>query len=165
MDDGIARMGEVIFTRPGLPELKALGLGSCIGLCVFDPHLKLGCMAHIVLPNAKTPDTPEVGKYADTAVPYVIKEMLSRGAVEYRLRIAIAGGAQLFSYDGSDSKLDVGRRNAEMVKQLLSKSKAKLLAQDIGGKSGRTMCMDSATGVVTVKTSGSEPQVLAKLMS
>ena len=165
MDDGIARMGEVVFTRPGLPELKALGLGSCIGLCLFDPHLKLGCMAHIVLPNAKTPDTPEVGKYADTAVPYVFKEMSARGAIEYRLRIAIAGGAQLFSFEGSDSKLDVGKRNAEMVKQLLAKSKAKLLAHDIGGRSGRTMSLDAATGIVTVKTSGAQPHGLANLMS
>ncbi len=69
MDDGIARMGEVVFSRPGLNELKALGLGSCIGLCVYDPVTKNASLAHIMLPEARTPDTHEKGKYADTAVP------------------------------------------------------------------------------------------------
>lgn len=157
-------MGEVVFTRPDLSELKALGLGSCIGLCVFDPHIKVGCMAHIVLPEAKSGST-EVGKYADTAVPYVIKEMLARGAVQYRMRVAIAGGAQLFSFDGSDSKLDVGRRNAETVKHMLSKSRLKLIAEDVGGNQGRTMTMDAVSGLVTVKQNGHDIKVLANLLS
>ncbi|MHB9036500.1 MAG: chemotaxis protein CheD [Armatimonadota bacterium] len=165
MDDGIARMGEVVFSRPGQSELRALGLGSCIGLCVFDPHLKLGCMAHIVLPLAKTPDTPDLGKYADTAVPYVIKEMQARGAVPYRLRVAIAGGAQLFSFEGSDSRLDVGRRNAESVKQMLAQSRLRLVAEDIGGKSGRTLSMDASTGRIMVKQAGGEMKLLADLLS
>lgn len=157
-------MGEVVFTRPDLSELKALGLGSCIGLCVFDPHIKVGCMAHIVLPEAKAGST-EVGKYADTAVPYVIKEMLARGALQYRMRVAIAGGAQLFKFDGSESKLDVGRRNAETVKRMLSKAKLKLIAEDIGGNQGRTLTMDAATGLVTVKQNGRDMKVLADLLS
>ncbi|MCE5315126.1 MAG: chemotaxis protein CheD [Armatimonadota bacterium] len=165
MDDGIARMGEVVFSRPGLTELRALGLGSCIGLCVFDPQLKLACMAHVVLPQAKSPDTPEPGKYADTAVPYVLKEMLARGAVQYRMRVAIAGGAQLFTFDGSDSKLDVGKRNAEGVKQMLVQARLKLVAEDIGGKSGRTLTMDATTGCIMVKQAGNEGKLLANFLS
>jgi chemotaxis protein CheD len=165
LNDGIARMGEVVFSHPGQTELRALGLGSCIGLCVFDPHLKMGCMAHIVLPQAKSPDAPDVGKYADTAVPYVIKEMLSRGAAGHRLRVAIAGGAQLFSFEGSDSRLDVGRRNAESVKQMLTQSRLRLIAEDIGGKSGRTLSMDATTGRVMVKQAGGEMKLLADLLS
>lgn len=165
MDDGIARMGQVVFSSPQLTELRALGLGSCIGLCVYDPGSKLGCVAHIVLPVAKSADTKEVGKYADTAVPYVIKEMTSRGAVQSRLRIAIAGGAQLFSFEGSDSRLDIGKRNTEAVKSLLSTMKLRLVAEEVGGKSGRTIVLDSTTGDVTVKQAGGVSKVLAKLAS
>ncbi|MCE5198515.1 MAG: chemotaxis protein CheD [Armatimonadota bacterium] len=165
MDDGIARMGEVVFSRPGQVELRALGLGSCIGLCVFDPAIKLGCIAHIVLPQSKISETVDVGKYADTAVPYVVKEMAARGAIQSRLRIAIAGGAQLFSFGGSDSRLDVGRRNAESVKQLLGQMKLRLVAEDIGGKSGRTVTMNTSTGEIMVKQAGGEPKLLANLTS
>jgi len=165
LDDGIARMGEVVFSRPGLSELKALGLGSCIGLCAFDPVLKLGCIAHIVLPQAKSPDTPDIGKYADTAVPYVMKEMLARGAHQSRLRIAIAGGAQLFSFDNSESRLDVGRRNSELVKELLRKARLRLVGEDVGGKSGRTVVFDAETGRITVRQAGGEPKLLANMLS
>jgi chemotaxis protein CheD len=122
-------------------------------------------MAHIVLPQAKSPDTPDVVKYADTAVPYVIKEMLARGALQYRMRVAIAGGAQLFTFDGSDSKLDVGRRNAETVKSMLSKARLKLMAEDIGGNQGRTLTMDATTGLVTVKQNGRDIKILANMLS
>ncbi|MCL5104556.1 MAG: chemotaxis protein CheD [Armatimonadetes bacterium] len=165
MDDGIARMGQVVFSGPNLTELRALGLGSCIGLCVYDPGVKLGCVAHIVLPEAKLANTPDVGKYADTALPYVVKQMTAKGAQQSRMRVAIAGGAQLFSFEGSESRLDVGKRNTEAVKSLLSIMRLKLVAEEVGGRSGRTIVLDAATGEVMVKQAGGTARLLAKLTS
>ncbi len=163
MDDGIARMGEVVFSGPDLPELRALGLGSCIGLCAFDPSIKLACLAHIVLPEARTKRLDEAGKYADTAIPYIMTQMKARGANVLRLRFAIAGGARLFSFTGADSQLDVGRRNTEAVKMLLANHKLKLVGEDTGGKSGRTVTFDSLTGEVSVRQAGGPATVIAML--
>ena len=163
MDDGIARMGDVVFSRPDLTALRALGLGSCIGLCVFDPVIKLACIAHIVLPQAKLAGASDNGKYADTAVPYVIKEMCAKGAVKSRLRIAIAGGAQLFAFGNGEDRLNVGKRNTEAVKQLLAQERVKLVAEDVGGNSGRTVVLDATTGDVIVKQAGSGEKLLANL--
>ena len=165
MQDGIARMGEVVFSNSRIPELRALGLGSCIGMCVFDPVAKLACLAHIMLPQAKSPDTPDVGKYADTAIPYVLENMVSKGAVKSRLRVAIVGGAQLFSFAGAGDRLDVGRRNTEAVKHWLSASRIRLVAEETGGKSGRTVLFDAGTGEVTVKSAGGEAINLVNLAS
>ena len=163
MDDGIARMGEVVFSTPELTTLRALGLGSCIGLCLFDPVIKLGCLVHIMLPHARDMGTPEVGKYADTAVPHVIKEIAARGAVRMRIRAAIVGGAQLFHFDGAEERLDVGKRNIETVKALLSDMKIRLVAEDVGGKSGRTVFLDAKTGDVTVKQVGGMEKCLVNM--
>lgn len=163
MEDGIARMGQVVFSSQKLMELKALGLGSCIGLCVFDPSTRIGCIAHIMLPKSKAVGTSDIGKYADTAVPYVIEEMTARGAVKSRLRAAIVGGAQLFSFEGAGERLDVGRRNVEAVKQLIAQSRLRLIAEDVGGKSGRTVTLDSTTGEVVVKQVGGVETLLARL--
>lgn len=163
MDDGIVRMGEVVFSQPGAPTLRALGLGSCVALCVFDPAVKLGCMAHIMLPEARDPDTCDLGRYADTAVPYVIEQMTAKGAVKSRLRAAIAGGAQLFHVEGAPMHLDVGRRNAELVKQHLAESKLRLVAEDVGNSYGRTVVFDVSTGAVTVKQVGGVERRLADL--
>jgi len=40
-----------ITSKPGT-VLVAPSLGSCIGLAIYDPILKLGVMAHIVLPDS-----------------------------------------------------------------------------------------------------------------
>lgn len=162
MDDAIAKMGEVVFSGPGVSTLRALGLGSCIGLCAFDPVTKHACLAHIVLPKSKT-TISDLGKYADTAVPYVVEQMTSRGVLKSRLRFAIAGGAQLFNFEGAGERLDVGKRNAEAVTGIIKDMKLRLVAADVGGKSGRTVALDTATGEVTVKLVGGEMQHLAHL--
>lgn len=163
MQDSVARMGEVVFTTKIQTEIKALGLGSCIGLCVFDPVVKLGCIAHIMLPQSKESSSGDVGKYADTAVPYILKEMAAKGANPMRLRAAIVGGAQLFSFKGAETKMDVGRRNSEAVKKHLADYRLRLIAEDIGGNSGRTIAFNSVTGDVVVRQVGGEDRVLVNL--
>lgn len=156
-------MGQVIFSRPGQTELRALGLGSCIGLCLYDPLTKMGCLAHIVLPESNSRGNGDLGKYADTAVPFCIDQMVSRGAIKSRIKVAMAGGAQLFNFQGSDQRLDVGRRNTEAVKKLLAESKLRVVAEDVGGKQGRTLIFDASTGRINVRKVGGEEQRLADL--
>jgi chemotaxis protein CheD len=163
LEDGIARMGEVVFSGPNLTVLRALGLGSCIGMCVFDPASKLGCLAHIMLPESRGKGEEQLGKYADTAVPFVIDEMVRRGSNKSKLCVAMAGGAQLFSFEGASDRMDVGRRNTEAVKQFLASSRVRICAEDVGGKFGRTLVMDTTTGAVVVKVVGGNEFPLARL--
>lgn len=165
LEDSVARMGQVVFSSKDQTELRVLGLGSCIGLCIFDPVAKLAAVAHIVLPEARASRSPEPGKYADTAVPYVISEMAKKGAVKHRLRAAIVGGAQLFSFAGASESLNVGERNIAAVKRQLADAKVKLLAEDVGGKIGRTVLLNAKTGDVTVRQSGSPERCLTNLLS
>lgn len=164
-EDNIARMGQVIFSSQGQTELRVLGLGSCIGLCLFDPVVKLAAVAHIVLPEAKSSGTSDPGKYADTAVPYLIGEMAKKGAVKHRLRAAIVGGAQLFVFAGAGNSLNVGERNIAAVKRHLSDSKIRVLAEDVGGKAGRTLLVDAKTGDVRIRKLGSPERHLTNLLS
>jgi chemotaxis protein CheD len=107
-----------------------------------------------MLPEARDKNTTEIGKYADTAVPYVIKQMIERGASKHRLKVAMTGGAQLFAFEGMTDRLDVGKRNIEAVLNHLGKEKIKMLASDVGGKSGRTVTLDAKTGEMIVKQVG-----------
>lgn len=166
MEDSVARMGQVVFSSESRPKLRVLGLGSCIGLCVLDPVVKLAAVAHIVLPEAKASSaSPDPGKYADTAVSYVIDEMEKKGAAKHRLRAAIVGGAQLFSFAGANETLNVGERNIAAVRRHLSASKVRLLAEDVGGTSGRTVVLNASTGDVVVRQSGLPERRLVNLLS
>lgn len=156
-------MGEMHVVRGAGHVLTALGLGSCIGVCLYDPLTRIAGMVHVVLPQShgsKGGDLP--GKFADTAIPALVQRMVETGAAASRLRAAIAGGAQLFQF-GSNSTLDVGARNAEAVMAILRQMNIPLQAKDVGGSAGRTLRMFSDNGLVVVRTIGGAERELAVL--
>src|SRR5437867_3655500 len=92
-------IAEIRVSRSADDVLIALGLGSCIGVCLYDPQARVAGMAHIVLPDSTGHETNPC-KFADTAIPLLCQEMERSGASSSRLRAALAGGAQLFAFSG-----------------------------------------------------------------
>jgi chemotaxis protein CheD len=122
--------------RVGSFPMMTIGLGSCIGLTLYDDSLKVGAMVHIMLPDsAGRKDRP--GKYADTAVPLIIKELNSMGCKTRSLVAKMAGGAAMFEYFGAN--LNIGERNAIRVRALLEEHHIRLAKEDVGGKIGRSV--------------------------
>ena len=142
--------------------LTALGLGSCIGICAFDRQAGVAAMAHIVLPSSGKQISENPGKFADTAVPKLIVAMQKKGAIQSRIQVAIAGGAQLFVSSGSGDRMDIGPRNAVAVRDALREHRLSIIAEDVGGSSGRTVYMGT-DGLVRVKTIGQGERQLVLL--
>jgi len=136
--------------------LVAPSLGSCIGLAIYDPTSKIGGMAHIVLPDSEKvfKKNEFEGKYADTAVPEILKKMISMGANKNKLVVKIAGGAQMFTLQKGSNVLNIGFRNTIAVKAALSKEGLTLVKADTGGNKGRTFKLDIQTGSFSVKLIG-----------
>lgn len=133
--------------------LVTLGLGSCVGVCVYDPLLKIGGMAHIMLPDSQLARGAVTrGKFADTAVPDLVKGLNEKGALKTRMVVKIAGGAQMFNMFGQEDKILIGPRNVAAVERILAKLGLRLNGRDVGGHSGRTVYFDLSTGAMTVKT-------------
>ncbi|MDR2179427.1 MAG: chemotaxis protein CheD [Synergistaceae bacterium] len=137
-------------------KLITLGLGSCIGLVIFDSAAKIAGMAHIMLPDSRGNKTAEkIGKFADTAVPTVIEEMIKKGAAKARMKAKIAGGAQMFALaDASTDFLSVGSRNVKETTAMLTRAGVPLVASDTGGNKGRTVEFSTTTWMLTIKTLG-----------
>ena len=79
--------------------LISYGLGSCIGVSLYDPIRKIGGLLHIMLPDstqARASDNP--AKFADTGIPLMINDVVALGATRARLVAKIAGGAQMFFF-------------------------------------------------------------------
>jgi chemotaxis protein CheD len=129
-------------------------LGSCVGLCIYDRIKKAGGLAHILLPNAISKERPE--KYADTAVPMLIDRLLKEGCKMEFMSAKIAGGAAMFKFQSSISLGQIGMRNIEVVKQTLTSRGIVLVAEDIGGCSGRVIDLFLTDGRMKVKASGKE---------
>lgn len=145
-------MADLNVTKP--PDiLQTCGLGSCVGICLWDAVTKVAGMAHIMLPDSnQSKSQGNKAKFADTAVPLLIEKMVEMGAHKTRLVAKIAGGAQMFSFYGKNDIMRIGERNAEAVKMALKKEQIRLLAEDTGGNYGRTIEFSAVDGKLLVRT-------------
>jgi len=144
----------VVVSAPA--KLITLGLGSCIGLVIFDSVAKIAGMAHIMLPDSRgSKGSEKVGKFADTAVPAVLDEMIRKGASKSRMKAKIAGGAQMFALPGTPTDfLAVGSRNIKETTSKLAQMGIPLVASDTGGNKGRTVEFSTTTWMLAIKTLG-----------
>ena len=134
--DGQTAMIGIGEYRVGAFPMMTIGLGSCIGLAIYDGTIGAGAMVHIMLPDsAGRTDRP--GKYADTAIALLIRELNALGSKNRSLVAKMAGGACMFEYFGAN--LNIGERNAERVRAVLKEHHVELAAADIGGKVGRSV--------------------------
>lgn len=134
-------------------RLSTLGLGSCVGLVLFDALSKNASMVHIMLPSAPK-DTPvaNVFKFADTAIPTLIRLMVQSGAMRGRLTAKLAGGAHMFNTIYNTDVMNVGDRNVQMCKKVLSEHCIAIAAEETGGSCGRSIEFCCETGMLQVRT-------------
>lgn len=144
-------MGEMDVVR-GSFLLRTL-LGSCIGLILYDLRNQVGGLAHVVLPNSNGQvSTP--GKYADTAVSELLRQIEELGGRPRQLSAKLTGGANMFATSGPSS---IGDQNLTAVEQLLKIAGIPVLARHCGGRAGRRVAFEVETGRVTVEMVGSAP--------
>ncbi len=138
------------------PEvLSTLGLGSCIGICLWDPSTKVAGLAHIMLPSSEAiRNNTNRAKFADTAIEDMVNEMVSKGASKRRLVGKIAGGAKMFAFSTSNSTMNIGEKNANAVREILKGMGIMIKADDTGGNFGRTIEFFSEDGSLLIKTIG-----------
>ncbi|GGH17751.1 chemotaxis protein CheD [Paenibacillus segetis] len=141
-----------IITGHGL--IRTTGLGSCVGLTLFDPHTKVAGLAHVMLPTSDIAreGVLNVAKYADTAVPTLLDQLISNGAVKSRIVAKMAGGSQMFTFAGTGDSMRIGPRNVESCKIKLSELGIPLIAEDTGGNYGRTIELNCETGILFIRS-------------
>jgi chemotaxis protein CheD len=159
MAELMARMAEIAVSRHEADVLVALGLGSCIGVALLDRASLVAGLAHVVLPESR-PGSPTPGKFADTAVPELLRQLTGLGATKARLHAVLVGGAQMFTA-GAGGALDIGRRNEQAVRTALAVAGVPITTTLTGGSAGRTMRVHVGTGIVTCKQAGSQEESIA----
>ena len=132
--------------------LITVGLGSCIGLTLYDPVNKIGGMVHYMLPASHiTANNGNIAKFADTGIPELLKRITLAGANRSRLIAKIAGGAKMFGVNQMSNIGSIGERNAAAAKQILNELNIKLVAEDTGLNYGRTVELHCDTGDFHIK--------------
>ena len=147
------RIGIAELEVAAAPEvLITYGLGSCLGILLYDGSRRLGGLAHTLLPTPRPGREQErPGKFVTSAVAQMLAELLARGAEQSRLQAKIFGGATMFEGIGSEAD-GVGARNVRAARETLAGLEIPLLFEDVGGRHGRTVEFDLAGGIVLVRS-------------
>ncbi|WP_207671204.1 chemotaxis protein CheD [Paenibacillus cymbidii] len=134
--------------------LKTTGLGSCVGVTLFDARTKVAGMAHVMLPSSEIAKEGNlnISKYADTALPDMIRRMEALGASVARMEAKLAGGAQMFAFSQASDTMRIGPRNVDSCKAMLGKYAIPIKGEDTGGNYGRTIEFDCATGKLLIRS-------------
>lgn len=141
-------------------KLITLGLGSCVGIAIYDKSNRVGGLGHIMLPDSslfKKDIKPE--KFADLAIPKMVEE-LAKGRAYKSLVAKIAGGASMFNFPDKKLNSNIGERNVLAVQEKLKELGIPILASDTGGGIGRTMIVDLEDFVVKIRTANREITIL-----
>ena len=141
--------------------ITTLGLGSCIGIALYDPSTKIGGLAHIMLPDStKMRNNSNIAKFADTGIEELLNRMIKAGAVKSRLVAKIAGGAKMFEVSGLSDIGNVGQRNAEASRAKLKQLVIRLIAEDTGLNYGRTVELHCDNGDYYIKSVGKPLKII-----
>lgn len=142
-------------------SLITLGLGSCVGVVIFDKNKGIAGMAHIMLPSSQEiKNNSNKLKFADTCIDLMMDELNKMNVSRSSLKAKIAGGAQMFSVSLNSENLNIGKRNAMAVKEKLKSFNIPIVAEDLYGSNGRTITFDIATQELHIKSIGKGDSVI-----
>lgn len=139
--------------------LVTYSLGSCIGLALYDPVVRVGGLIHCMLPHSKVDPAQALARpamFVDTGVSFLLQTVLDLGAAKKNLVAKVAGAGSLL---GQEDIFTIGRRNYLVLSEILRRSGIHIQAEDVGGAGARTLFLDMADGVTTVR-SGTQEVIL-----
>lgn len=142
--------------------LTTIGLGSCIGIALYDPSTKISGLAHIMLPDStQIRNNSNIAKFADTGIQKLYDDMIAAGANKRKLVAKIAGGAKMFELSNSASQgINIGEKNAIASRAKLKELGIPLVAEDTGLNFGRTVELYSETGKFLIKAVGKDEKFI-----
>lgn len=156
MDGKMIKVGMADLNICHSPDaITTLGLGSCVGVALYDRSTSIAGLVHVMLPDStKVRQNQNKAKFADTGIELLINMMEKAGAKRSMLTAKIAGGAQMFAFNSNNDMLRVGERNVEAVKAKLGELRISILAEDTGENFGRTVEFYPENGDFVIKSVG-----------
>lgn len=143
-------------------KITTVGLGSCIGIVLYDKITKTAGLVHIMLPDStKIKQNQNKLKFADTGIDALVSKLSSMGIRKESLLAKIAGGAKMFQFASSNSDLgSIGDKNIAAVKNKLKELNIKLVAEDVGLNYGRTIVFDPETCELSIIKAGKQTTII-----
>jgi chemotaxis protein CheD len=136
--------------------LVTYSLGSCIGIAIYDPVVRIGGLLHFMLPESsldlnKAKNNPYM--FADTGIPALFKAAYKLGGKKQRMKVIVVGGSQVLDQQGF---FNIGKRNDMAVRKIFHRNNVIIDYRDVGGNVNRTVRLTIKDGDIRMKVSGQE---------
>lgn len=129
-------------------------LGSCVAVCLYSPADSVGAMSHSVLVgNLIYSHNPSDVRYVECAIGRMLDELSGIGIKAGHLKAKLFGGAEMFHRGNEEVRLAriVGTGNIDTAKRILRDQGIGIISECVGGRSGRKVIFDSASGAVFLR--------------
>ncbi len=141
--DYFLNSGEVLFSTDSCVVRTILG--SCVGVAMYDPLLRIGGLCHYLLPES--PAQTASSRYGDAALPLLLSKFHSAGSEKKNLRAWIVGGGLLLE---AHEIFFVGDRNAEYAENYLQNRGIRVVQNDTRGYRGRRVQFHTGQGHIRI---------------
>ena len=142
-------------------KITTIGLGSCVGVVLYDDISKISGLVHIMLPDStKIKQNQNKLKFADTGIDCLLDELTKYGVPKFRLKAKIAGGAKMFEFSSNSDIASIGDKNVIAVRERLSMYGIKIISEDVGLNYGRTIIFDPESSELTIVKAGKQTNII-----
>lgn len=129
-------------------------LGSCVAVIAYDTDLKIGAIAHVMLPGEAPKKEALKNKYAVNAINYLFQ--LLNKANCYNPLIFLVGGGNVLKRKDSD----ICEQIISSVKECLLRKNIPVTAESLGGFERRTVALDTLNGIVYYSIGDGKREIL-----
>lgn len=142
-------------------KITTIGLGSCVGVVLYDHASKTAGLVHIMLPDStKIKNNQNKMKFADSGIELLIVKLENMGIKRGNLKAKIAGGAKMFDFSSTTELGSIGDKNIAAVRNTLKNYGIKIISEDVGLNYGRTIVFDPDTEELTVIKAGKQKNII-----
>ena len=140
--------------------LTTYSLGSCIGVAIYDPVVRVGGLLHAMLPDSNldlVKAQAQPGMFVDTGMNALLRAACQMRADKRRLRICLVGGARIMD---DHNIFNIGGRNVAAFAEWLRLENLHVNGEQVGGQVNRTVGLTIGTGRITLKVAGVTQEVV-----
>ena len=139
--------------------LVTYSLGSCVGVMVYDPEVKVGGLIHCMLPLSSV-DPVKAGEkpfmFVDSGMMLFLKMLFDLGLTRSRAVVKVAGCSKILD---NSNLFRIGERNYTVLRKLLWKNGLMIKSENVGGSVSRTVRLEMATGRCLLRSGGVESEL------
>lgn len=153
MNKDVSEISEVVlkpgdfYFGGGATRISTL-LGSCVSMTLWHPRRKIGGMCHYMLTERKRSNPGLLdGRFASEAFELFLQRVEAAGTRPGEYQAKLFGGANMLS-GARGEKMDIGPRNIDYGRQLLTSRHITLITEHVGGSGRRKLHFDLWSGDV-----------------